>query len=209
MIIIKFCQRDLPTGYVYAYGSSQGGRFLRHFIYLGLNRDEQGQRAFDGILPKVAGARRGEFNHRFAQPSHHMGVDPGHLAPFSTSDMLARQLEMGHMPNIMLCNSAAEYWRGDGSLEHISTAGDIDLPEPPNCRSYLFASTQHGPGSGAESHVPPLTGVSGDRGFVGQHGKNVVDYTPLLRVRAQCCVPAAWCLAEYVHVEQHRRPCET
>ena len=31
--------------------------------------DEQGRRVFDGLVPHVAGAGRGSFNHRFAQPS--------------------------------------------------------------------------------------------------------------------------------------------
>ena len=51
------------------YGSSQSGRFLRTFLYQGFNEDEQNRRAFDGLMPHVAGAGRGSFNHRFAQPS--------------------------------------------------------------------------------------------------------------------------------------------
>src|SRR5207247_4149613 len=49
----------------YAFGVSQSGRFLRHLLHLGLNEDETGRRVFDAVLPHVAGARRGEFNHRF------------------------------------------------------------------------------------------------------------------------------------------------
>lgn len=52
-----------------AYAVSQSGRFLRHFLYLGLNEDERGRRVFDAMIPHVAGARRGEFNMRFGQPS--------------------------------------------------------------------------------------------------------------------------------------------
>ena len=60
-----------PAGFerAYGFGVSQSGRFLRHFLYLGLNLDEDGPQVFDGLLPHVAGGRRGEFNHRFAQPS--------------------------------------------------------------------------------------------------------------------------------------------
>ena len=43
------------------YGVSQTGRMLRHFLYLGLNLDEAGRKVFDGLLPHVAGARRGGF----------------------------------------------------------------------------------------------------------------------------------------------------
>jgi Alpha/beta hydrolase domain len=51
------------------FGTSQSGRFLRKFLYDGFNADEQGRRVFDGLWAHVAGAGRGSFNHRFAQPS--------------------------------------------------------------------------------------------------------------------------------------------
>src|SRR5436190_6665589 len=55
--------------YAIGTGSSQCGRFLRNFLLLGLNADEASRPVFDGLLIHVAGARRGEFNHRYAQPS--------------------------------------------------------------------------------------------------------------------------------------------
>ena len=58
-----------PTKFGIAYGVSQTGRFLRHFLYEGFNTDERGRMAFDGIFAHTAGAGRGSFNHRFAQPS--------------------------------------------------------------------------------------------------------------------------------------------
>src|SRR5439155_8345965 len=59
----------IPAARVLAEGISQNGRFLRHFLYQGFNADEDGRIAIDGILSHVAGAGRGSFNHRFAQPS--------------------------------------------------------------------------------------------------------------------------------------------
>src|SRR5437763_9170276 len=53
----------------YVYGLSQSGRFLRTFLYDGFNGDESGRIVFDGVMAHVAGAGRGSFNHRFAQPS--------------------------------------------------------------------------------------------------------------------------------------------
>ena len=50
-------------------GISQDGRFLRDYLYQGFNADEQGRVALDGVLAHVAGAGRGSFNYRFAQPS--------------------------------------------------------------------------------------------------------------------------------------------
>src|SRR5215831_15501412 len=61
------CAGQLDRAYV--FGVSQSGRFLRHLLYLGLDEDEAGRAVFDAVIPHVAGARRGEFNCRFGQPS--------------------------------------------------------------------------------------------------------------------------------------------
>ena len=58
-----------PAQRVYGEGISQNGRFLRDFLYQGFNADEDGRMALDGVLAHVAGAGRGSFNYRFAQPS--------------------------------------------------------------------------------------------------------------------------------------------
>ena len=52
-----------------AFGISQSGRFLRTYLYYGFNEDESHRKVFDGVMAHVAGAGRGSFNHRFAQPS--------------------------------------------------------------------------------------------------------------------------------------------
>ncbi|MGE3913885.1 MAG: hypothetical protein AB7K36_31365, partial [Chloroflexota bacterium] len=67
----------------HSYGVSQSGRFLRLYISLGLNLDEAGRQVFDGIIPQVAGGRRGQFNQRYAQPSDQSMPSFGHLMPFA------------------------------------------------------------------------------------------------------------------------------
>src|SRR5438309_6453555 len=67
----------------YAFGVSQSGRFLRHLLYLGLTEAESGHPVFDAVIPHVAGARRGEFNHRFGQPSLNATHAVGSLFPFA------------------------------------------------------------------------------------------------------------------------------
>jgi len=62
----------------HAFGVSQSGRFLRHFLYQGFNVDEKGRRVFDGLMPHVAGGGLGFFNHRFAQPTRHNGQHEEH-----------------------------------------------------------------------------------------------------------------------------------
>ncbi|MFN8526538.1 MAG: alpha/beta hydrolase domain-containing protein [Chloroflexota bacterium] len=159
----------------YAFGISQSGRFLRHFLYTGLNLDEAGRQVYDGIIPQVAGARRGEFNHRFGQTSVQSAPNFGHLPPFDYGSLLARQRALGGVPRIFATNTAAEYWRGDGSLAHTDLAGTHDLDLPREVRSYLFASTQHGAGS------VPLANVNAGDGSVGANWFNAVDYSPLVR----------------------------
>ena len=170
----------------YAFGSSQTGRLLRHFVSLGLNLDEEARPVFDGLMPHVAGGRRGEFNHRFAQPSVQATPGFGHLFPFAdgeTTDaytgrrdgLLSRQSELGGVPKVFYTNTSAEYWRGDGSLVHVDGIAGRDLEEAGGTRIYHFGGTQHGPGS------LPQRRVNATDGCRGRHGFNVVDYRPLLR----------------------------
>src|SRR5207248_4980018 len=48
-------------------GSSQSGNFTRHFIFLGMNADEQGRIVHEGAWPLIAG-RRVANNSRWGQP---------------------------------------------------------------------------------------------------------------------------------------------
>ena len=126
-----------------AYGVSQSGRFLRQFLFEGLNLDEDGRQVFDGIFAHVASARRGEFNRRYAQPSltHPLGPDYG--PPYDTSGLLQTQRSFGGVPKLFLTNSAWEYWRGDGALVHQDAETGADLPEDPDARAYLISGTDH------------------------------------------------------------------
>ena len=170
----------------YAFGVSQSGRFLRHLLHLGLNEDETERRVFDAVLPHVAGARRGEFNHRFGQPSLNATHAVGSLFPFTDTvetdpltgergALLARLEARGTLPKIFTINTSAEYWRGDASLVHTDIPGKRDVEPHPAARVYLFAGTQHTPGSLPPPDADPNTGGRGREPF------NVVDYAPLLR----------------------------
>ncbi|RJQ61160.1 MAG: hypothetical protein C4530_06615 [Desulfobacteraceae bacterium] len=171
---------------IYGYGVSQTGRLLRHFLYLGLNRDEEGRIVYDGLIPHVAGGRRGEFNHRFAQPSQQSAPGFGQLFPFADNeekdpstgsrDGLLRRLRQSEaVPKVFYTNTSAEYWRGDGSLIHIDPIRRSDLEPAPEARIYHFAGTQHIPGS-----LPLAMGIGPD-GSRGRHPFSIVDYRPLLR----------------------------
>jgi hypothetical protein len=170
----------------YAFAVSQSGRFLRHFLYLALNQDERGQRVFDAMIPHVAGARRGEFNMRFGQPSLNAREAVGSLFPFTDVEqldpligargsLLSRQAARGGLPRIFTINTSAEYWRGDGSLVHTDVQARADVDTVPEARQYLFAGSQHTPGA-----LPPPD-ADANTGGRGAHMFSVVDYAPLLR----------------------------
>jgi hypothetical protein len=128
---------------VFAHGVSQSGRFLRELLFEGLNLSEDGRQVFDGVMPVIASARRGEFNRRFAQPSLLAPMMPEYGPPYDSTSLLARQRERGGTPKVMLVNSAAEYWRGDGALVHQDAETGADLPEDPDVRAHLISGTDH------------------------------------------------------------------
>jgi len=178
------CAGELERAYL--FGVSQAGRFLRHLLFLGLNEDEGGRRVFDAAVAHVAGARRGEFNQRFGQPSLNATLSAGSQFPFTDTPqsdsvtaergaLLARLEARGTLPKIVTINTSAEYWRGDASLVHTDVDGTRDVAPHPETRVYLFAGSQHTPGALPPPDADPNTGSRGLQTF------NVVDYTPLLR----------------------------
>ena len=164
----------------YGFGTSQSGRFLRTFLYYGFNQDEAGRQVFDGVIAHVAGAGRGSFNHRFAQPSRdaHPFMNifyPTDIFPFTDVDqtdpetgaidgLLARARKTNTVPKIFYTNSSYEYWGRAASLIHTTVDGRADAPIPDNTRIYLFAGGQHGPGP-----FPPTRSI-------GQQVNNPNDY---------------------------------
>jgi hypothetical protein len=144
-----------------ALGVSQSGRYLRSFLYTGMNDDEMGRIVFDGVWADVAGAGRVFLNHRFAQPSrdgwaYWNTLYPTDLFPFSDtpqpawnaegSDGLLLHLPPHAVPKLFLTNGSWEYWNRCAALVHTSVVGDIDVPLSPNTRLYVLAGSQHGPG---------------------------------------------------------------
>jgi hypothetical protein len=145
----------------YGFGVSQSGRFLRTFLYYGFNRDEQGRRVFDGVIAHVAGAGRGSFNHRFAQPSRdaHPFLNlfyPTDIFPFTdiaqtdpesgiTDGILTHATPAEATPKVFYTNSSYEYYGRSASLISTLIDGREDAPLPPGTRIYLFAGGQHGP----------------------------------------------------------------
>jgi hypothetical protein len=125
-------------------------------------------------MPHVAGARRGEFNQRYGQPSVQHAASLGHLPPFTDGGLLLRQRRLGAVPRMFTVNTSSEYWRSEASLLHIADAEDVAPPE--EVRTYLFAGCQHGPGVLPPSRSPAMSPWVRPANLL-----NTVDYTPLLR----------------------------
>lgn len=170
----------------YSFGSSQSGRFLRDLVYYGLNWDESQRPVFDGLIPHVAGAKHGEFNQRFAQPSSQASRSPNNLFPFSdceqtdpetgrTDGILSRATAQGPLPRIIYTYTSSEYWGGGGAMVHIDLAGQRDLPIPDSVRIYHFGGAQHPLGTDYLRDTDPANGSRGQQPF------NCLDYRPLLR----------------------------
>ena len=171
--------------YSYTFGVSQSGRYLRLFLYLGLNFDEQGRKVFDGFIPHVAGGKMGEFNNRFAQPSSQATRSGNSLFPFSdiaqtdaetgiTDGLLSRLSARGNLPKVMYTYTPSEYWAGHGSLIHTNLTGSRDLALPDEVRIYILAGSQHA--------LPTFPAADNDaEGYHGQRPFGVVDYRGFLR----------------------------
>jgi Alpha/beta hydrolase domain len=148
-----------PAERVYGEGISQNGRFLRDFLYEGFNADEDGRIALDGVLAHVAGAGRGSFNYRFAQPSRDAQPTssvffPTDVFPFTdqsekdpvtgeTGGLLDRAAADKVVPRIFFSNTSYEYWGRAAALIHISADGKHDAPISGNVRIYHFTGLQH------------------------------------------------------------------
>jgi hypothetical protein len=167
------------------YGVSQSGRFLRAYLYDGFNQDEKDRKVFDGVMAHVAGAGRGSFNVRFAQPSRdgHPFLNtlyPTDLFPFTDLEetdpatgakggLLTHAGKAENWPKIFYTNSSYEYYGRDAALIHSSPDGKKDSPLAANTRVYFFNGGQHGPAA----FPPPQNGT--------QNSSNPNPYTWSLR----------------------------
>jgi hypothetical protein len=166
------------------FGVSQSGRFLRTFLYDGFNEDEKNRRVFDGVWADIAGAGRGGFNARFAQPSRdgHPFFNilyPVDIPPFTDEDgLLAKAKSAGVVPKIFYTNGSYEYWGRAASLIHTTPDGRQDVQPAADTRIYFFPGSQHGSGG-----VPP-------RHIEAQNPASMEDYR--IGMRALLVAMEAW-----------------
>jgi hypothetical protein len=160
-----------------AFGLSQSGRFLRNFLYLGFNEDEQGRQVFSGLMPHIAGASRIDLNRRGAEPVS-QGQYSATAFPFTDAalrdpvsgavdGLLDNERARATQPAIFYTDSGPEYWGGGrvAALTHVQPDGSADLVLQHNVRLFYLASTQHGPAA-----FPPGEAIT------GQLRPNPLDY---------------------------------
>jgi len=182
-------QATAPVRRIYAVGISQSGRFLRHFLFQDFNADEQGRQVMDGVIAHVAGAGRGSFNHRFAQPSRDAQPMSSFFFPtdvFPYNDLPETDPETGETaglldaankshtaPKIFFTNTSYEYWGRSASLIHTSADGLKDSAPGENARIYLLAGLQH-----FSAAFPPQKATTGSPDSTAQqrHNPNPVQW---------------------------------
>jgi hypothetical protein len=169
--------------HVLALGVSQSGRFLRHFLELGMNRGPESRRVFDGMLVYIAGAGKLFANHEFGQPWRTVSQHVSHAFPevwFPFAHAPQRDPHSGEVrgllrgdasdPLVIEANTGSEYLHKGASLLHTDPEGTRDLAIPPNVRLYLIAGTEHGGHPGARPQTGPCA-----------HPSNPHDPSPALR----------------------------
>jgi hypothetical protein len=150
---------------IYTEISSQPGRFLNDFRYLGFNQAENGKPVFDGMMQWIAAGDGISMNYRWSQPGRTERNRQDHLyvegrfpfANVTTTDPITDKTDSRYArceathtcPYAMEIFSANEYWVKAASLMTTDPAGTKDLPDSPFTRIYFMSSMQHGTGNGA------------------------------------------------------------
>ena len=170
-------EAPVTADYALSFGSSQSGRFLRTFLYLGFNTDTSGRQVFDGMIPHIAGSSRLDLNQPGAEPIT-IGMFDATSFPFADAALrdpisgavdgtLGNARSRRNQPRIFYTNTGVEYWGGGrvATMVHSTPDGTQDLDLQDNVRFYFFAGTQHSPGR----FPPPPAGS-------GQEMGNPIDY---------------------------------
>jgi len=147
---------------IYTEVSSQPGRLLNDFRYLGFNQAENGKQVFDGMMQWIAAGDGISMNYRWSQPGRTERNRQDHLYvegrfPFANvmskdpitgqTDSRYAKCELTHTcPYAMEIFSANEYWVKAASLMTTDPTGTKDLPDSPFTRIYFMSSMQHGTG---------------------------------------------------------------
>ena len=184
---------------IYTEVSSQPGRFLNDFRYLGFNQAENGKQVFDGMMQWIAAGDGISINYRWSQPGRTERNRQDHLYlegrfPFAnvvTTDPITGKTDSRYArctlthtcPFAMEIFSANEYWVKAASLMTTDPTGKEDLPDSIFTRIYFMSSMQHGTGTGAskgncQQFLNPLDSQAVQRALFFAMDKWVTTGTP-------------------------------
>jgi Alpha/beta hydrolase domain len=184
---------------IYTEVSSQPGRFLNDFRYLGFNQDENGRQVFDGMMQWIAAGDGINMNYRWSQPNRTERNRQDHLyiegrfpfADVATTDPFTNKTDSRYArcerthtcPFAMEIFSANEYWVKAASLMTTDPAGKEDVPDSPFTRIYFMSSMQHGTGNGSskgscQQFLNPLDSQAVQRALFTAMDKWVTAGTP-------------------------------
>ncbi|HEX3745053.1 MAG TPA: alpha/beta hydrolase domain-containing protein [Bryobacteraceae bacterium] len=148
------------VAHVIAQGTSQSGNFVKSFIHLGFNQDEQHRIVWDGANDHIAG-RQVPLNIRFGVPGGAAdlfesgsegtlwwGAYTDSARGRSAGSLLARCSASHTCPKIFETFGATEFWGLRMSPGLVGTRADLDIALPSNVRRYYFPGTTHGGGRG-------------------------------------------------------------
>ena len=178
------------VNWILARGVSQSGNFLRGYLHLGFNQDEEGRQVQDGNWPVIAG-RRVSLNMRWAMPDGVLKLyEPGSEGPqwwhkwpdqrrgLPPAGILDRCNASGTCPKIIEHFGSAEVWALKLGPEWVGTDPKTDIPLPPNVRRYYISSTRHGGGNGAFTTEPLSIPSCPSAGYgEGTFGDNPMPHT--------------------------------
>jgi hypothetical protein len=183
---------------IYTEVSSQPGRLLNDFRFLGFNQAENGKQVFDGMLQWIAAGDGISMNYRWSQPGRTERNRQDHLYvegrfPFANvmskdpitgkTDSRYAKCELTHTcPYAMEIFSANEYWVKAASLMTTDPTGTKDLPDSPFTRIYFMSSMQHGTGrdtvrGACQQFLNPLDSQAVQRALFTAMDKWVTDGT--------------------------------
>ncbi|MEM7663494.1 MAG: alpha/beta hydrolase domain-containing protein [Pseudomonadota bacterium] len=188
-----------PVSHGISIGRSQTGRFQLDYLYSGVNADEQGRKALDGVMPHTGGAGRGSFNVRFGQPTtgcNHFAqtLFPVDQFPFTAEQqtdpftgrvagLYDKSEDPTCLPKVFHVNTGWEYWARANSLLHTKIDGSGDTKEADHERHYFFSCTQH---SVEMTPFPPSEKTRLDDSLI--YKGNFQDYHFALRSLLMCMV---------------------
>jgi hypothetical protein len=164
-----------PARLEYGFGASSTGMYMRDFLYLGFNEDENGRKVFDGVFLHTGGAPRLFANVEFSHPTFYSAQD-GHQdylsnaqPPFTygvsadpvsgiTEGILKRPKTDPLLIEVVDENS---FWAWKNSLQVVD-GRDQPIAIPSNVRLYFM------PGSGHLGIYGLLNPRTSPHGFFGE-----------------------------------------